>query len=91
MKKKKNKKNFNKNQQSFLFVDYLSTNQKFKKEKDHLIDEDRMYILFFSFFSLILVFSLKIIFISFQSSTYNTSKNHNYNFNPIRNDIIERI
>ncbi len=90
MKKKKIKKNFNKNQQSFFFVDYLSTNQKFRKEKDHLIDEDRMYILFFSFFSLILVFSLKIIFISFQSSNYNTVKNHNYNFNPIRNDIIDR-
>ena len=28
MKKKKIKKNFNKNQQSFFFVDYLSTNQK---------------------------------------------------------------
>ena len=38
MKKKKIKKNFNKNQQSFFFVDYLSTNQKFRKEKDHLID-----------------------------------------------------
>ena len=34
MKKKKNKKNFNKNQQSFFFEDYLSTNQKFKKEKN---------------------------------------------------------
>tara|TARA_Y200000002_G_scaffold381969_1_gene397505 strand:- start:957 stop:2684 length:1728 start_codon:yes stop_codon:yes gene_type:complete len=90
MKKNKIKKNFNKNQQSFFFEDYLSTNQKFRKEKDHLISEDRMYILFFSFFSLILVFSLKIIFISFQSSTYNISKNYNYNFNPIRNDIIDR-
>ena len=24
------------------------------------------------------------------SSSYNISKNHNYNFNPIRNDIIDR-
>ena len=90
MKKKKIKKHLNKNQQSFFFEDYLSTNQKFRKEKNHLISEDRMYILFFSFFSLILIFSLKIIFISFQSSTYNISKNYNYNFNPIRNDIIDR-
>tara|TARA_B100001057_G_scaffold237136_1_gene237496 strand:+ start:336 stop:2063 length:1728 start_codon:yes stop_codon:yes gene_type:complete len=90
MKKKKIKKNFNKNQQSFFFEDYLSTNQTFRKEKYHLINEDRMYILFFSFFSLILVFSFKIIFISFQSSTHNISKNHNYNFNPIRSDIIDR-
>ena len=90
MKKKKIKKDFNKNQQSFFFEDYLSTNQTFRKEKYHLINEDRMYILFFSFFSLILVFSFKIIFISFQSSTHNISKNHNYNFNPIRSDIIDR-
>ena len=49
-----------------------------------------MYLLFFSFFSLILIFSLKIIFISFQGSTYNIVKNNNYNFNPVRNDIIDR-
>ncbi len=90
MKKIKNKKNFNKNQQSFFFEDYLSTNQKFRKEKNHLINEDRMYILFFSFFSLILIFSLKIIFISFQSSNLSINKNYQYNFNPIRNDIVDR-
>ncbi len=80
----------NKNQQSFFFEDYLSTNQKFRKEKDHLISEDRMYILFFSFFSLILIFSLKIMFISFQNSTYSQIKNYQYNFKPIRNDIVDR-
>ncbi len=90
MKKIKNKKNFNKNQQSFFFEDYLSTNQKFRKEKNYLINEDRMYILFFSFFSLILIFSLKIIFISFQSSNLSINKNYQYNFNPIRNDIVDR-
>ena len=37
--KKKIKKNFNKNQQSFFFEDYLSTNQTFKKEKYRLINE----------------------------------------------------
>ena len=90
MKKQKNKKNLNKNQQSFFFEDYLSTNQKFRKEKNYLINEDRIYILFFSFFSLILIFSLKIIFVSFQSSNLNINKNYQYNFNPIRNDIIDR-
>ena len=45
---------------------------------------------FFSFFSLILIFSLKIIFISFQSSSYNEVKNHKHNFTPIRKDIIDR-
>ncbi len=90
MKKKKIKKKFNTNQQSFFFEEYLSTNQKFKKDKNFKISEDRIYLLFFSFFSLILIFSLKIIFISFQNFTYNDAKNYKYNYNPIRNDIIDR-
>tara|TARA_Y100000816_G_scaffold292607_1_gene289036 strand:- start:3722 stop:5449 length:1728 start_codon:yes stop_codon:yes gene_type:complete len=90
MKRKKIKKNFNVNQRSFIFEDYLSTNQKFKIEKNSAINEDRMYILFFSFFSLILIFSLKIIFISLQNFNLKESKNYNYNFNPIRNDIVDR-
>ena len=90
MKKKKLKKNINSNQQSFFFEDYLSTNQKFRKEKNFIINEDRVYILFFSFFSLILIFSLKIIFISFQSSTYYDNTKYKYNFNPLRKDIIDR-
>ena len=90
MRKKKNKKNFNTNQQSFLFEDYISTKQRFIREKNFIINEDRIYILFFSFFSLILIFSLKIIFISFQNSSYNESSNFKTNFKPIRNDIIDR-
>ncbi len=90
MKKQKNKKNLNKNQQSFFFEDYLKTNQKFRKEKNYLINEDRIYILFFSFFFLILIFSLKIIFVSFQSSNFSISKNYKYNFVPVRGDIIDR-
>ena len=90
MKKIKNKKNFNRNQQSFFFEDYLSTNQKFRNKKNYFINEDRVYILFFSFFFLILIFSLKIIFVSFQNSNLNIIKNYKYNFNPIRNDIIDR-
>ena len=90
MKKRKTKKDLNKNQQSFFFEDYLSTNQKFKKERNYLIKEDRIYILFFSFFFLILIFSLKMIFVSLQSSNLNISKNYKYNFNLIRNDIVDR-
>ena len=90
MVKKKQKKNINTNQQSFFFEDYLSTNQKFNKEKKFIINEDRIYILFFSFFSLILIFSIKIIFVSFQSSTYNEIINYKYNYNPTRNDIVDR-
>ncbi len=90
MKNKRIKKNFNINQRSFFFEDYLSTNQKFKKEKNSIINEDRVYILFFTFFSLILIFSLKIVFISFQNFNFKESKNYNYNYNPIRNDIVDR-
>ena len=90
MKKHKNKKNLNKNQQSFFFEDYLKTNQKFRKERNYLINEDRIYILFFSFFFLILIFSFKIIFVSFQSSNFSISKNYKYNFVPVRNDIVDR-
>tara|TARA_A100001011_G_scaffold70831_2_gene72479 strand:- start:4255 stop:5982 length:1728 start_codon:yes stop_codon:yes gene_type:complete len=90
MKKKRIKKNFNINQRSFFFEDYLSTNQKFKKEKNSIINEDRVYILFFTFFSLILIFSLKIVFISFQNFNFKESKNYNYNYNPIRKDIVDR-
>ena len=90
MRKKKLNKNLNTKQQSFFFVDYLSTNQKFRKERNFIINEDRIYILFFSFFSLILIFSLKIIFISLQTSTYNESIRSNFSFKPIRNDIVDR-
>ena len=88
--KKKIKKKINTNQQSFFFEDYLKTNQKFRREKNYTINEDRVYLLFFSFFSLILIFSFKIIFISLQNSTYNENKNYSYNFNPERNDIVDR-
>ena len=89
MKKNKIKKNIHTHQQSFFFEDYLSTNKKLRKE-NFLISEDRVYILFFSFFFLILIFSLKIIFISFQNFNYNETKNYKINFNPIRNDIVDR-
>ena len=74
--KKKIKKKINSNQQSFFFEDYLKTNQKFRREKNYTINEDRIYLLFFSFFSLILIFSFKIIFISLQKPSYNESKNY---------------
>jgi len=90
MRKKRIKKHLNTNQQSFFFEDYLSTNQKFKKEKNFTVNEDRIFVLFFSFLSLILVFALKIIFVSLQSYTSNNDIGNKYSFNPIRNDIVDR-
>ena len=86
----KNKKNFNSNQQSFFFEDYLSTNQNFDKQKNNTINDDRVYLLFFSFFSLIFIFSLKIIFISIQNYSLPETEMHINNFAPLRGDIVDR-
>ncbi len=88
--KKKKIKNINSKQQSFFFEDYLTTTHKYRKQKNFTANEDRIYLLFFSFFSLIFIFSLKIIFISFQNSSYNEITSYKYNFNNIRNDIVDR-
>ena len=63
-KKRKKNKHLNVNQKSFYFEDYLDLNQKNKKDKDSNISQDRIYLLFFLFFSLITIFSIKIIFVS---------------------------
>ena len=80
MKNKKNK-SLNINQKSFFFEDYLSINQKLNDKKNLQINEDRIYLLFFSFFSLILIFSFKIIFISFQNYSYSEVINYEYKDN----------
>ena len=90
MKRKRIKKIANRNQQSFYFEDYIRTNQKFKKEKNFLVNEDRVYLLFFCFFSLIFIFSLKIIFVSFQSHNLNETGNYENTFKPLRKDIVDR-
>ena len=77
MMKRKQKKNkgFNINQKSFYFEDYLETNQKNKKVKKSSISQDRIYLLFFLFFSLITIFSIKITFISLKNfEVYNQKK-----------------
>ena len=86
----KRKKIANRNQQSFYFEDYIRTNQKFKKEKNFLINEDRVYLLFFCFFSLIFIFSLKIMFVSFQSPNFNETSNYENTFDPLRKDKVDR-
>ena len=61
---KKQKKIKNINQTSFYFEDYLETNKKnkFKKKSDNF--QDRIYLVFFFFLSLILIFSIKITHLS---------------------------
>ena len=63
-KKQKKDKYYNKNQTSFFFEDYLETNKKNKSLEKKNILQDRIYLLFFLFFSLILIFAGRIIHVS---------------------------
>ena len=54
----------NKNQTSFYFEDYLETNKKNKSSKKISNFQDRIYLLFFFFLSLILIFCIKITHLS---------------------------
>ena len=88
--KKKSKKNKNINQISFYFEDYLETNKKNKILKKSNNFTDRIYILFFFFFSLILIFSIKITHISLnKKNIYNFEKQNN-KFSTLRRDIVDR-
>jgi cell division protein FtsI (penicillin-binding protein 3) len=91
MKKKINKnKNHNINQRSFYFDDYLVTNQKSKKIKNSFISEDRIYLLFFLFFTLILIFSIKISLVSMQNPEFLINKKDTSNSLTARRDIVDR-
>ena len=60
----KKNKNFNKNQKSFYFEDYLEKNKKNDPTLNNNLFHDRIYLLFFLFFSLIFIFSIRIINVS---------------------------
>ncbi len=89
-KKQKKKKEININQKSFYFEDYLETNQKYKKVKNSSISQDRVYLLFFLFISLITIFSIKIIFVSLKNLEIYNKKDNSSHFIPLRRDIIDR-
>ena len=89
MTKKKRKNNFNLKQKSFFFEDYIATNLEYKKNYQNNISSDRIYLLFFSFLSLILVFSLKILYISFQKVDISNKHSIKYNYLD-RRDITDR-
>tara|TARA_B100001059_G_scaffold62733_1_gene58628 strand:+ start:3273 stop:4994 length:1722 start_codon:yes stop_codon:yes gene_type:complete len=88
--KKKLGKNKITNQKSFYFEDYLETNKKSKNLKKHNNFEDRNYLLFFFFFSLITIFSLKIAHISLSQKEISSFNNQNSKLNLIRRDIVDR-
>ncbi len=88
--KKKLKKNKNHNQTSFYFEDYLETNKKNKFSKNSNIFQDRVYLLFFLFFSLILIFSIKITHISLNEENIFNKEKQSSQFSLIRRDIVDR-
>ena len=58
--KRKQKKIKNNNQASFYFEDYLETNKRIKFSKNINSLQDRIYLIFFFFISLILILALKL-------------------------------
>jgi len=88
--KKKSNKNYNINQTSFYFEDYLETNKKnnILKKKNNF--KDRIYLLFFLFFSLILIFSIKITQISLDKKNLYYGEKQKSKFSLIRRDIVDR-
>ena len=88
--KKLKKKDFNINQSSFYFEDYLETNKKIKFLKKNNYSQDRIYILFFLFFSLIFIFSIRIIHVSLNKVELFNQENSNNKFHLQRRDIIDR-
>ena len=91
MKKKyKKSKNLNLNQKSFYFEDYLETNKKNKLTQKNNLSHDRMYLLFFLFFSLIVIFSIRIIHVSLNKIELNVQENIPKKFSLLRRDIVDR-
>ena len=83
-------KKSDKNNKSFYFEEYIQSDDKNLNQKKIKINQDRVYLLFFIFFSLISIFAIKIIFISIQIPTNNSYSNFNKSFEPLRSDILDR-
>ncbi len=88
--KKKSEKNKLINQRSFYFDDYLETNKKSKLSKKNNNFEDRIYLLFFFFFCLIIIFSFKIVHVSFDKKEILSFDSTDSKFTLLRRDIVDR-
>ena len=89
-KKQKKDKYYNKNQTSFFFEDYLETNKKNKSLEKKNILQDRIYLLFFLFFSLILIFAGRIIHVSLNKIEIYNNDSFSKKFSLLRRDIVDR-
>ena len=90
MKNKKNKDFIHQNQKSFFFEDFLESSQIQRKINKSKISDDRLYFLFSIFFSLILIFSISIFFISIKPSSFYAYKDINQSHLKLRRDIVDR-
>ena len=88
--KKKQKKIKDINQASFYFEDYLETNKQKKSLKKKNDLQDRIYLIFFFFLSLVLIFTIKITHLSLSKSSTFNQKTNSLKFTLIRRDIIDR-
>ena len=88
--KKKQKKIKNENQKSFYFEDYLETNKKNKFSKKENNFQDRIYLLFFFFLSLVIIFSIKITHLSLSKTPVFNQENTFSKFSLTRRDIVDR-
>ncbi len=84
------RKKINNNQTSFFFEDYLETNKKNKFSQKKNNSQDRIYILFFLFFSLIFIFSIRIIHVSLSNIEIFSNNKSSKLFFSQRRDIIDR-
>ena len=89
-KKSKKIKNYNINQKSFYFEDYLETSKKNKISQKKNFFQDRIYLLFFLFFSLILIFSMRIVHVSLKKIDISNQENVPNKFTLLRRDIVDR-
>ena len=90
MRKNKKKNILNPNQTSFYFEDYLETNKKNKYSQSKNFLHDRIYLLFFLFFSLILIFSIKIIYVSLNKVEIFQNEKPSQQSNLLRRDITDK-
>ncbi len=89
-KKQKKNKNLDINQSSFYFEDYLETNKKNKLSQKNNFFQDRIYLLFFLFFSLIFIFSIRIVHVSLNTIEIFQNTNTSNTFTLLRRDIVDR-
>ncbi len=91
MKKKlKKNKNLNIHQKSFFFEDYLETSKKNRLSHNDNLFHDRIFLLFFLFFSLIFIFSIRIIHVSLNKIEIYNHSNSSQKFSLLRRDIVDR-